>query len=433
MKKRSLFTVFFSFAVILELLSGTPKVFAEDLPYDALCLQNSLSAEYYRISGITADIANVPASDSVLRRADQKILASNDAISSFDLPQIDQRRFPDGDTLPGSPRYFAAHWRGSIVVPKDGEYRVTLSSHEASQLFINGAEAISVAPNDSLGGRSQMMHFASGTSTVDIYFAKRSDFRSGLNFKIEGVVFRSCAPRVVSAVIAATNTPSAIVPVSAPSLNNMPRIEYFNPPTEASANKYYAYKVLGADPDGNALSYELIASPKGMTIATSSGLLLWKPTSDQTSQGPYSVIVRVSDGISAATSRFEIHVKIPVTNSALSQNTINDNVSGNMSSKLALPVSEENISIAVESRKETPAPTGSRLSASVLFTGVFTMGHWIVSRLWLLAYFIISLVLTGFVIYALLEIIDRKKRSIVGDRFAAVPANIPLAPQSEHV
>jgi hypothetical protein len=406
MKKRMLLTAIFSFVVIAELLSADAVSAADMAP------TKSLSSRYYRIPAVTSVIANLAPSDPRLMPESQLVLATKDVMSLFDMPQTDERKFPSFDTLPGVPPYFVAHWSGSIIVPKDGDYRVMLSSHEASQLFINGVEIISVTPNDELGGKSLMVHLSRGASNVDVFFAKRSDFQSGLNFRIDDVAFTSSYQEnmptvgVVSPVTVTTNVVTSPV-----STNSAPVVMYFNPPKTATPDVYFAYKLLAADAENASLAYTLVEAPQGMSIVPSSGLLLWKPSVGQLSQMPYPVVVQVSDGTRVATSRFEISVKFPVTNSALFPNTTNSQVSGSMTSEPARSAFAENISVSDVLKKETSAPAGSRLSASVLFTGVFTLGRWLAAHKMSIFYFLVSMMLTGLVVYVFLEIIDRNKRN----------------------
>ncbi|MEK9175721.1 MAG: hypothetical protein AAB795_04020, partial [Patescibacteria group bacterium] len=405
MKKGMLFIAIFSFAVIFGLLS------AEGASAADMTISKSLSAKYYSIPVVTNDIANLAPSDSRLLSQDKMILETIDMISMFDLPQTDERRFPDFDSLPGEPKYFAAHWSGSVVVSKDGDYRVTLSSHEASQLFINGVRIISVTPNDQYGGMSLMVNLKEGVSNVDVFFAKRSDFQSGLVFKIDDASFNSIyqedlpKAEIIQSLIQESSKEDAI------SSNIVPRVVSFNPPKAAEAGQYFAYKVLGENPSGAVLEYKLMEAPQGMTIGQSSGYILWKPSQNQAYQAPHPVVISISDGVNTSNSRFEISEKIPVTNSALFGNKTNNQVSGNVASEPTPTIFAENISVFDKSEKETSAPAGSSLSASVLFTGVFTLGRWFVSRFMSIVYFFVSLALTGLVVYVFLEIIDRNKKN----------------------
>jgi hypothetical protein len=58
--------------------------------------------------------------------------------------------------------------------------------------------------------------------------------------------------------------------------------------------KAFTYQINAQDPDGDALSYELLSGPEGMTIDKKSGLVNW-PVKEN-SGGEYPVKVRIIDG-----------------------------------------------------------------------------------------------------------------------------------------
>ncbi len=75
--------------------------------------------------------------------------------------------------------------------------------------------------------------------------------------------------------------------------------------TSAEPNTLYQYQVAASDPDaGASLTYGLAASPSGMTISSSSGLISWTPATT----GDFPVNVTVTDGIFTASQSFSIHV-----------------------------------------------------------------------------------------------------------------------------
>ena len=67
----------------------------------------------------------------------------------------------------------------------------------------------------------------------------------------------------------------------------------------------YIYEVKATDPDGDVLTYSLIANPSGMAIDSSTGKVTWMPEST----GSYGVTVKVSDGKKFTTQSFTITVK----------------------------------------------------------------------------------------------------------------------------
>ncbi|OUL33998.1 putative Ig domain-containing protein [Nostoc sp. 106C] len=78
----------------------------------------------------------------------------------------------------------------------------------------------------------------------------------------------------------------------APQENQAPLFTSFAP-TQAIANQRVVYKAVASDPDGDVLSYDLVVKPDGMVIDSNTGIVAWRPTSEQV--GTQNVIVRVRD------------------------------------------------------------------------------------------------------------------------------------------
>ncbi|NEQ42484.1 MAG: tandem-95 repeat protein [Leptolyngbya sp. SIOISBB] len=64
--------------------------------------------------------------------------------------------------------------------------------------------------------------------------------------------------------------------------------------SEAIAGEVYRYDAVAVDLDGDSLSYDLVSSPDGMFVDSSSGTVIWQPSSAQL--GTHDVILRVQDG-----------------------------------------------------------------------------------------------------------------------------------------
>jgi hypothetical protein len=77
-------------------------------------------------------------------------------------------------------------------------------------------------------------------------------------------------------------------------VNDPPRIESAPPPT-ARQGANFTYRVQAFDPDGDAVRFELLSWPPGMSLNSSSGLIEWTP--GQSSVGRVSVTVLASDGL----------------------------------------------------------------------------------------------------------------------------------------
>jgi choice-of-anchor C domain-containing protein len=73
----------------------------------------------------------------------------------------------------------------------------------------------------------------------------------------------------------------------APAIQTLPKIEAF-------PDKSYACDVNATDPDGDTLTYSLLASPTGMAINSTTGVITWQPST--ANLGTVPVSVQVSDG-----------------------------------------------------------------------------------------------------------------------------------------
>jgi hypothetical protein len=72
--------------------------------------------------------------------------------------------------------------------------------------------------------------------------------------------------------------------------------------------KTFTMQINAIDPDGDALSYDLLSGPEGMTIDKKSGTVNW-PVKDDSS-GDYPVKVKISDGHGGETT-YQLTVTIP--------------------------------------------------------------------------------------------------------------------------
>src|SRR5262249_6477412 len=83
--------------------------------------------------------------------------------------------------------------------------------------------------------------------------------------------------------------------ISVANVNDAPTITS-QPIIMATVGQPYSYQVQATDPDlpfGDVLTFALAASPTGMTIDASTGLVQWTPAPDQV--GSKAVTVRVRD------------------------------------------------------------------------------------------------------------------------------------------
>ena len=85
--------------------------------------------------------------------------------------------------------------------------------------------------------------------------------------------------------------------------NSSPIIES-GPITTAKEGAAYTYDVEATDPNEDTLTYSLTVSPTGMTINSTTGVIIWTPTA----AGSFDVTVEVSDDSKSATQSFTITV-----------------------------------------------------------------------------------------------------------------------------
>ncbi len=72
---------------------------------------------------------------------------------------------------------------------------------------------------------------------------------------------------------------------------NRPPVIETQPPLGGTVNEAYHYQVVASDPDGDAVSYELVSAPAGMQIDSVNGLVTWTPGAT----GDYLVAIRAND------------------------------------------------------------------------------------------------------------------------------------------
>ena len=88
--------------------------------------------------------------------------------------------------------------------------------------------------------------------------------------------------------------------------NNHPPVVTSTPPFLATLNAPYRYEVTATDPDGDALTFQLLTRPDGMSINENTGIVTWTPTALQL--GRHTVTVAAVDGQDVGTQTFTIDV-----------------------------------------------------------------------------------------------------------------------------
>jgi len=85
------------------------------------------------------------------------------------------------------------------------------------------------------------------------------------------------------------------------------------PITLVEAGRPYSYDANADDPDGDTLTYELLAGPEGMTIDSATGEISWSPETGD--EGNHSVVIKASDGRGAFDEQqFTVEVRNLVPN-----------------------------------------------------------------------------------------------------------------------
>lgn len=80
---------------------------------------------------------------------------------------------------------------------------------------------------------------------------------------------------------------------------NEPPVITSAPGLAATADRPYQYQVTADDPEGQAVEFELLQAPAGMTIGSTTGLIEWTPAADQKGLRPVVLTARDSQGASA--------------------------------------------------------------------------------------------------------------------------------------
>jgi RHS repeat-associated protein len=160
---------------------------------------------------------------------------------------------------------------------------------------------------------------------------------------------------------------------------NRPPLITSSPLTTATEGQPYSYDVEAADPDvGDLLTYALTASPAGMTINASTGLIQWTPTNAQV--GSNNVTVQVADTAGAkATQSFTISVTAapaadyirPVVDVTVVPSTVN------VGESVAITVNaSDNVGVVSRTLTVNGAPVSLDPSGTATYTsseaGVFT-------------------------------------------------------------
>ncbi len=137
------------------------------------------------------------------------------------------------------------------------------------------------------------------------------------------------------------------------------------PASLAEVGRAYPYVATAVDADGDSLTYTLIASPVGMSIAANTGTVAWTPTATQL--GQHDVVLAASDGRGGgARQAFSVLVVSPADNLApviVNQPPAATNLAGLSHQIIALDADQEPLTYRL-----VQSPIGMQLSSSGLLT-----------------------------------------------------------------
>ena len=120
-----------------------------------------------------------------------------------------------------------------------------------------------------------------------------TELQESNQFKTKGLKKRD----IVHAVVIPSDFDSEGVPKNSDVVmvtNNAPNIT--SSPPHSLEDGRYAYQVTAKDPDGDKLTYKLLAFPPGMTINANTGLIQWAPPKEMTGKQDVPVKISVEDG-----------------------------------------------------------------------------------------------------------------------------------------
>lgn len=108
---------------------------------------------------------------------------------------------------------------------------------------------------------------------------------------------------VTFSVTDGTNTTTMDIIITVVNVNRPPEITTPMPNSDVTVHNVpveFSFQYVGSDPDGDALTWTLLAGPNGASISNT-GLFTWSPKTDQ-ANAQFQISVRLSDGTATVTS-----------------------------------------------------------------------------------------------------------------------------------
>ena len=231
--------------------------------------------------------------------------------------RINGRPIPAGSSGELEPRWFSRGDRVEVVVVAPGTGGAPERRIQAGVDVVNSPPTVMrVAVRPVLtSGRAELMAVpeavdADGDSLTYAYrwFRNGQPFApaAGAILPMKGL---AVSDRIaVEAVASDGQDTSPPLRSDAASIDNQAPEFSSSPTTPAPADSVFQYQAVASDPDGDALRYELVEGPPGMTM-TPEGRVTWRLPAGADRSGEYSVSLRALDPKGdAATQRFSIRL-----------------------------------------------------------------------------------------------------------------------------
>ncbi|MDA8745661.1 putative Ig domain-containing protein, partial [Rubripirellula amarantea] len=148
------------------------------------------------------------------------------------------------------------------------------------------------------------------------------------------------------------------------------------PGTRGVAGRFYTYAVRGDDPEKGELTFALQSPPSGMTIDPTTGLIRWRPTTEQI--GNHTVSISVTDPLGATgTQSYTIAVSDPASSDAVGRSitiTSAPVYTVDVGETYSYPITVQNAADGAVTYALADAPTGLEISSAGLISWNPTAG-----------------------------------------------------------
>ncbi|OMH35344.1 putative Ig domain-containing protein [Motiliproteus sp. MSK22-1] len=185
-----------------------------------------------------------------------------------------------------------------LLSVKDINDPVAIINTPANAVMAGTAFEYQVALNDPDLGDDHLFELSGAPQGMSIN-------TSGLIRWATGTEDTGSYPVTVTVTDLTGSTDQMLLTVNITANANVPPVLSGSPLASATVDQLYSYAIQASDPDGDTLTYALLAQPNGMTINTG-GVINWTPTATQL--GTHSVTLRISDGLAYVDISYSITV-----------------------------------------------------------------------------------------------------------------------------